>query len=153
MAHRPLQFLADKPAGPVTASSMLSSFAAADTGLRFAMALLFLVSAATRVTKTPAIQTYMHAFGVPEILVWPAAAFEPGAGICLAAGYRTRAMAVLLAGWCLLTALIFHRQFSDLDQLMNFFKNLTMAGGFSWRAKAGLGARVSAPSAAAARRR
>jgi uncharacterized membrane protein YphA (DoxX/SURF4 family) len=48
-------------------------------------------------------------------------------------------VAVLLAGWCLLTALIFHRQFSDLDQLMNFFKNLTMAGGFLWLAKADLG--------------
>ena len=58
----------------------------------------------------------------------------------------------MLAGWCLLTALIFHRQFSDLDQLMNFFKNLTMAGGFLWLAKADLGrARVDAPSAAAAR--
>lgn len=60
-------------------------------------------------------------------------------------------MAVLLAGWCLLTALIFHRQFSDLDQLMNFFKNLTMAGGFLRLAKSDPGrARLDAPSTAAA---
>ena len=126
--------------------------ASADAGLRFGMALLFLVSATTKVTETTAIRAYMHAYGVPAMLVWPAACFEYGAGLCLFLGYRTRPVAVLLAGWCLLTALIFHRQFSDLDQLMNFFKNLTMAGGFLWRAKADTGhARVDAPAAAAAR--
>jgi putative oxidoreductase len=112
------------------------------------MALLFLISATTKVTQTTAVQAY----GVPGMLVWPAAGFEYAAGLCLFLGYRARWVAVLLAGWCLLTALIFRRQFSDLDQLMNFFKNLTMAGGYLWLAKADLGgARVDAPSAAAAR--
>ena len=130
---------------------MPARYASADAGLRFAMALLFLVSATTKVTETAAIQVYMHAYGMPGILVWPAALFEYTAGLCLFLGYWARPVAVLLAGWCLLTALIFHRQFSDLDQLMNFFKNLTMAGGFLWLAKADLGrARVDAPSAAAA---
>ena len=133
---------------------MPAKYGVADTGLRFAMALLFLVSATTKVMETTAIQTYMHAYGVPGMLVWPAACFEYAAGLCLFLGYWARPVAVLLAGWCLLTALIFHRQFSDLDQLMNFFKNLTMAGGFLWLAKADLGsARVGAPSAAAARGR
>ena len=118
------------------------------------MALLFLVSATTKVTETTAIQGYMRAYGVPEMLVWLAACFEYVAGLCLLLGYWARPVAVLLAGWCLLTALIYHRQFSDLDQLMNFFKNLTMAGGFLWLAKADPGrARVDAPSAAAARGR
>jgi putative oxidoreductase len=131
---------------------MLAKYASADAGLRLAMALLFLISATTKVTQTTAIQAYMQAYGVPGMLVWPAAGFEYAAGLCLFLGYRARWVAVLLAGWCLLTALIFHRQFSDLDQLMNFFKNLTMAGGFLWLAKPDLGrARVDAPSAAAAR--
>jgi putative oxidoreductase len=133
---------------------VLAKYAAADAGLRLAMALLFLVSATTKVTETTAIQAYMHTYGVPEMLVWPAVCFEYAAGMCLFLGYRARPVAVLLAGWCLLTALIFHRQFSDLDQLMNFFKNLTMAGGFLWLAKADLGCgRVDAPSAAIARGR
>jgi putative oxidoreductase len=101
--------------------------------------------------ETTAIQVYMHAYGVPGMLVWPAACFEYAAGLCLFLGYRIRPVAVSSAGWCLLTALIFHRQFSDLDQLMNSFKNLTMAGGFLWLAKADPGcARVEAPSTAAA---
>ncbi|MBV8456399.1 MAG: hypothetical protein JO122_07265, partial [Acetobacteraceae bacterium] len=46
-----------------------------------------------------------------------------------------RPLAILLAGWCLLTAVIFHTQFANLDALMNFFKNCTMAGGFLLIAK------------------
>lgn len=118
---------------------MPSQYAMANGVLRLAMALLFLVSATTKVTETAAIQAYMHAYGVPGILVWPAACFEYAAGLCLLIGYRTGPVAVFLAGWCILTALIFHRQFSDLDQLMNFFKNLTMAGAFLLLAKADLG--------------
>ena len=130
---------------------MPANYPLVDGGLRLAMALLFLVSATTKVTETSAIQAYMQAYGVPGMLVWPSACFEYAAGLCLFLGYRARPVAVLLAGWCLLTALIFHRQFSDLDQLMNFFKNLTMAGGFLWLAKADPGhARVEASGAAAA---
>ena len=81
-----------------------AKYALADAGLRSAMALLFLVSATTKVTETPAIRAYMHAYGVPAMLVWPAACFEYAAGLCLFLGYRARPVAVLLAGWCLLTA-------------------------------------------------
>jgi len=101
-----------------------------ETVFRLLMALLFLVSATTKVTETEALQAYMHAYGVPEILVWPAAAWEYAAGILLLLGFCIRPVSVLLAGWCFLTAAIFHTKFSDLDQLMNFFKNMTMAGGF-----------------------
>ena len=129
---------------------MPTKYALADAGLRFTMALLFLVSATTKVTETTAIQ--------------PTACLRSAGNAGLAGGLLRircrplpiprlsgppRPVAVLLAGWCLLTALIFHRQFSDLDQLMNFFKNLTMAGGFLWLAKADPGrARVDASSAA-----
>jgi putative oxidoreductase len=97
--------------------------------LRLLMALLFLVSATTKVTGTAAIQAYMQTYGVPEVLVWPAAAWECAAGALLLVGFLLRPISVLLAGWCLLTAAIFHTKFSDLDQLMNFFKNMTMAAG------------------------
>ena len=59
------------------------------------------------------------------------------AGALLLVGFHLRPVSVLLAGWCVLTALIFHTRFSDLDQLMNFFKNMTMAGGFLFIAKQG----------------
>jgi putative oxidoreductase len=105
--------------------------------IRLLMALLFLVSATTKVTEIGGLQAYMHAYGVPELLVWPAAAWECAAGVLLLLGFYIRPVSVLLAGWCLLTAVIFHTKFSDLDQLMNFFKNMTMTGGFLLFAKHG----------------
>jgi hypothetical protein len=45
---------------------MPAKYASADTGLRFAMALLFPVSATTKVTETTAIQAYMHAYRCRE---------------------------------------------------------------------------------------
>ena len=97
---------------------------------RLLLALLFIVSATTKVTLTAEIQGYMQAYGVPGVLVWPAAAWEYASGGLLLVGFYLRPVSVLLAGWCFLTAAIFHTKFSDLDQLMNFFKNMTMAGGF-----------------------
>jgi putative oxidoreductase len=128
---------------------MASTHAWAEALLRLAVASLFLVSATTKVTETAAIQAYMNAYGVPEILVWPAAVWEYLAGICFVIGYRIRPVAVLLAGWCVLTAVMFHTQFSDANQLMNFFKNVTMAGGFVLLAKGGsAGASIDAVLAA-----
>lgn len=105
--------------------------------VRLLMALLFLVSATTKVAETAAIQAYMHAYAMPEILVWPAAIWEYSAGTLLLVGFCIRTVAVLLAGWCVLTAAIFHTEWSNLDQLMNFFKNITMAAGFLMLAKTG----------------
>jgi putative oxidoreductase len=116
---------------------ILSRYAWIEAPLRLLMALLFLVSATTKVAETSAIQAYMHAYGVPAILVWPAAAWEYGAGVLLLTGLWVRPVSLLLAAWCVLTAAIFHTHFSDLDQLMNFFKNMTMAGGFLLFAKNG----------------
>lgn len=103
-------------------------YAWVEAPVRLLMALLFLVSATTKVAETAAIQTYMHAYGVPETLVWPAAAWEYSAGMLLLVGFCIRTVAALLAGWCVLTAAIFHTDWSNLDKLMNFFKNITMAG-------------------------
>jgi putative oxidoreductase len=71
------------------------------------------------------------------VLVWPAAGWEFVAGFALVAGFGVHPVALLLAGWCFLTAAIFHTAFSDLNQLMNLFKNVTMAGGFLMLARNG----------------
>jgi putative oxidoreductase len=109
---------------------MKASHAWLEAPVRLLMALLFLVSATTKVVETAGIPAYMRAYGVPEVLIWPAAAWEYAAAALLALGLPTCPLSFLLAAWCVLTALIFHTKFSDLNQLMNFFKNMTMAGSF-----------------------
>jgi putative oxidoreductase len=56
--------------------------------------------------------------------------FELSTGLLLVIGLWVRPVSILLAGWCLLTASIFHTAWSDQTQLMMFLKNLVMAGGF-----------------------
>jgi putative oxidoreductase len=97
---------------------------------RALMALLFLVSGVSKLAGNAAIQAYMRAYGVPGLLSWPAAAWEITAALLLLLGWWLRPLCVLLAGWCLLTAAIFHTAFSDQNQMINFLKNMTMAGGF-----------------------
>ena len=108
-----------------------------DAPARVLMSALFVLSGIGKLTAVSATQGYMAAYGVPAVLLWPAAAFEIGSGALLGLGLCTRPLGVLLAGWCLLTAAIFHTAFADQNQLINFLKNLAMAGGFLLLARAG----------------
>ena len=110
---------------------------AIDVPARMLMSALFLLSGVGKLTAVSATQSYMAAYGVPTVLVWPAAVFEIGAGVLLVLGLWTRPLGLLLAGWCLLTASIFHTALADQNQMINFLKNLTMAGGFLLLARAG----------------
>lgn len=101
-----------------------------DVPARAMMAVLFLLSGISKLTGVAFTQAYMRAFGVPENLLWPAAAFEIICGTLLLVGLWTRPVALLLAGWCILTAFIFHTAFADPIMLMMFLKNVTIAGAF-----------------------
>jgi putative oxidoreductase len=91
-----------------------------------------------KVTAVAATQGYMAAYGLSAVLLWPAAALELGGGVMLLLGLRTRQLCFVLACWCLLTAAIFHTAFADQNQLIHFFKNMTMAGGFLALARTGV---------------
>jgi putative oxidoreductase len=51
-------------------------------------------------------------------------------GIALLVGYQTKWAALALAAFCVLTAVIFHTDFSDQMQMTIFMKNFTIVGGF-----------------------
>ena len=108
-----------------------------DVPARVLMSLLFLASGVGKISAVAATQAYMQAFGVPGVLLWPAAAWEITAGVFLLIGLGIRPLALLLAGWCLLTAAIFHVAWADQIQQLMFLKNMTMAGGFLMFAKTG----------------
>jgi len=106
---------------------------------RILMALIFILSGLSKLGAADAVRGYMEAMGVPGALLWPTIAFEIGAGVLVALGYHTRVIALLLAGFCLVTAVIFHRQFADQVQMIMFLKNIAMAGGFLLLAAVGSG--------------
>jgi putative oxidoreductase len=74
-------------------------------------------------------QGYMAAMGVPGFLLPLTILLEIGGGLLLASGFLTRWVALLLAGFSIMTALIFHHNIADHPQLINLTKNLAMAGG------------------------
>ena len=54
---------------------------------------------------------------------------ELGGGTLLLIGYRARSAAVVIAAFTLATAMFFHRNFADQNQLIHFFKKLIIVGG------------------------
>ena len=108
-----------------------------DLPARLLRAALFLLSGFGKVTAVAAAQAYMAAYGVSGIQLWPAAALEIGGGILLLLGLELRPLGLVLAGWCLLTALIVHIAFADRNQAVNLLKNLAMAGDFLLLAERG----------------
>jgi putative oxidoreductase len=79
----------------------------------------------------------MEAFGLPGILLAPTILFEVGAGLALLVGFKTRYVALLLAGFAIVSAVIFHSDFGDQIQQILFLKNVSIAGGFLLLAKIG----------------
>lgn len=108
-----------------------------DLPTRLLMASLFLQSGIGKLLDRADTEAYMRAFDLPSFLLWPAAVWELIASVLLALGLGTRWVALLLSGWCLLTAVIFHTDFTDQLMQIMFFKNMVMAGGFIAVARSG----------------
>lgn len=106
---------------------------------RMLMALIFILSGLSKIGAADAIRGYMEAMHVPGFLLWPTIIFEIAAGLFVVLGYRTRVVAVMLAGFCVVTAAVFHNQFADQIQMIMFLKNIAMTGGFVLLASVGPG--------------
>ena len=98
--------------------------------VRLLLAQIFVVEGWGKISAYGQVQQYMTAHGVSGALLPLVILTELGGGLCIALGFLTRLAALALAGFCVLTALFFHTGFSDVEQLINFQKNLAMAGGF-----------------------
>ena len=103
--------------------------AAAALAGRLLLAAIFLHEAWSKLAGYSAALAYMQAFGVPGQLLPLAIAVELGCGLLILCGYHTRAAALILAGFCLATAVLFHGKFGDRNQLLHFEKDLAIAGG------------------------
>jgi uncharacterized membrane protein YphA (DoxX/SURF4 family) len=106
---------------------------------RVLLALIFVLSGLSKIAAPDMTQGYMKAMGVPSALFYPTVAFEIGAGLLVILGFKTRIVAILLAAFCVVSALVFHADFGDQMQTINFLKNLSMVGGFLLLAQVGAG--------------
>jgi putative oxidoreductase len=76
---------------------------------------------------------------VPDITVWLVIIIELIGGILVLIGFQTRWAALVLAIFCLITGFAIHLPVGDLPNMINFYKNLTMAGGFLYVVSYGAG--------------
>lgn len=97
---------------------------------RILLAQIFLISGLGKLgAGYAAAQGYMAAMGVPGALLPLVIALEIGGGLALVLGFLTRWAALGLAVFCVAAALLFHVDFAQSMQKINFMKNLAMAGG------------------------
>jgi len=108
---------------------------------RLVIGLPFLMSGVGKLTTYAATTAYIGSTGLPLApLGWViAVAFEIGGGLLLVFGFRAREVAFALAVFVLATAVFFHRNFADQNQMIHFLKNIMMTGGLLQIAHFGAG--------------
>ena len=107
---------------------------------RTALSAVFLISGRTKLSQYEGTQAYMSSVGVPGALLPLVIAFEILAPLAVILGWQARIAAFLLAGFSLVTALLFHFNFADQIQSIMFMKNIAIAGGFGMIVAYGSGA-------------
>jgi putative oxidoreductase len=97
---------------------------------RVLLAVVFIYDA-TLMVRFPADNVaYMQQFGLPAALLYPTAAFQVVGGLMIVLGLWLRPVALAFAGFCLLTAVVFHHDFAAASEVIQFGKDVGLAGGF-----------------------
>ena len=90
---------------------------------------LFLWSGVGKVSGYDETGLLMNEHGVMSLLLPVAIFVEIGGALLLIIGFRARFVVLALAGFCVVTALLFHANFADRTQMFHFFKNFALVGG------------------------
>lgn len=114
---------------------------------RFLLAFIFIMSGFQKITGYAGTAGYMEMMGVPGALLPLVILTELGGGIALLLGWQARIVAFLLAGFSLLSGLLFHylpglgmEGMEAQAQMISFFKNVSIAGGMLMVTALGAGA-------------
>ncbi|MBB4304051.1 putative oxidoreductase [Rhodobium orientis] len=96
---------------------------------RVLIALLFVGGAVQKILDPAPVQQMIAGIGLPEWFVWPVAAFNAVAAVCLVAGPHIRLWALALAVYCLFTSWFHWQLRADPWQVTIMVKNWAIAGG------------------------
>ncbi len=107
---------------------------------RLLLGAIFIIEGYGKIAGYAAAQAYMQKYGVPDLLLPLVIAVELLGGLLIVAGWQTRPAAFVLAGFCILAALLFHLDFANRSQNIQLLKNLAIAGGFLALLASGAGA-------------
>ena len=98
---------------------------------RVLIGVLFLMSGLSKLAAPAAIQGYIASVGLPApaLAYVVAVAVEVLGSVLLIAGVGTRYVAAGMTVFTLATALAFHNNFADQNQMIHFMKNIAIMGG------------------------
>ena len=114
--------------------SQLTQFAA-PLG-RLLLSFMFIMSGLQKITGYAGTQQYMEMMGVPGALLPLAIVTQVAGGLALLLGWQARIAAFLLAGFSVVSSILFHllpsfgmEGMAAQAEMIGFMKNMTIAGG------------------------
>jgi len=98
---------------------------------RVLIASLFIMGGIGKLMDFSGSVAYATAFNVPfpEVAIVIAIMVELGGGLMLLFGFWSRLASFKIAGFLVVVSLIFHSDFSDPTQMIQFLKNMAIIGG------------------------
>jgi putative oxidoreductase len=99
---------------------------------RILLAAIFLTSGWSKLMNPAGTIQYLTSLGlpIPPLTYFLTVVVELLGGLAFLVGFRARWAALVLAGFCVLTAVMVHYHPNDRGQMINFWKNVAMTGGF-----------------------
>ncbi|MEC4725037.1 DoxX family protein [Shewanella sp. D64] len=90
----------------------------------------FFMSGLTKISQYANTLGYMENMIVSGFLLPLVIITEVFGGLAIILGWKTRYAALALAGFSVMSAILFHADFSNQAEMTNFMKNIAIAGGF-----------------------
>lgn len=108
---------------------------------RLLIALIFIASGLGKIAAPGATQGYIASVGLPLPMLsyLLAVIVEVGGGIAILVGFHVRITSLVVAVFTLATAVLFHSNLADQNQMIHFPKNVAIAGGLLQVAAFGAG--------------
>lgn len=108
---------------------------------RVLLSALFLMSGINKILHPADTQQYMASYGMPltGLFLMGAIALELAGGLSVLLGYKARWGAIALIIFLIPATLIFHTNFADQMQTIQFMKNLAILGGLLMIVQSGSG--------------
>ena len=97
---------------------------------RLLISLMFLMSGLNKIGNYSNTSGWMESMGVSSSFLPLVITLEILAAVAIIIGWKTKIAAFLLAGFCIISGIIFHSDFSNQLEIIMFMKNIAIAGGF-----------------------
>ena len=97
---------------------------------RLLISLMFLMSGLNKIGNYSNTSGWMESMGVSSSFLPLVITLEILAAVAIIIGWKTKIAAFLFAGFCIISGIIFHSDFSNQLEIIMFMKNIAIAGGF-----------------------